>query len=64
MTASVRPGWYVVLGKQDRLVVVEDVMGLPGAMRFRTVAHAISICERLNADLFGVRDFGPEGHRA
>ena len=56
-----RPGFYVVLGELNRLVVVEDPLGLPSpAVRFRTRQHAEAICERLNGDLFHERDFGRE----
>lgn len=59
MTA--RPGFYVVLGDLNRLVVVEDALGLPApAVRFRTRQHAEAIRDRLNADLFAERDFGKE----
>lgn len=56
-----RPGFYIVLGDENRLVVVEDPLGLPPpAVRFRTRQHADAICERLNGDLFAERDFGRE----
>ena len=58
---SARPGFYVVLGEENRLVVVEDSLGLPPpAVRFRTRRYADAICDRLNGDLFSDRDFGRE----
>lgn len=55
-----RPGFYVVLGEENKLVVVEDPLGLPSpAVRFRTRKHAEAIAERLNGDLFLERHFGP-----
>lgn len=48
---STRPGFYVVLGDLNRLVVVEDALGLPApAVRFRTRQHAERIAEKWNAD--------------
>ena len=58
---SVRPGFYVVLGEDNRLIVVEDALGLPSpAVRFRTRQHAEAIRDRLNGDLLDARHFGRE----
>ena len=47
MTA--RPGFYVVLGEENRLIVLETALGLPEpAVRFRTREHATIIAERHN----------------
>ena len=63
---SQRNGWYVALGEENRLVVVFSEMGLPlPAVRFRTCAHAVVVCERHNERPDRVsRDFGPGSEAA
>ena len=65
---SKRNGWYVVIGEENRLVVVFSDVGLPlPAVRFRTCAHAVVVCERHNEgrsrDAVS-RDFGPGSEAA
>ena len=51
------PGYYVVVGPGERLTIVADPLGLPGALRFRTRQHAEDwLAKHVNDE----RDFGRE----
>lgn len=54
---SLRPGFFVVVGEDQRLTIVEDSLGLPGAMRFRTRRHAEDWLQKYAPT---DRDFGRE----
>lgn len=54
---SLLPGFFIVVGKDERLTIVEDPLGLPGAMRFRTRRHAEMWLEKWAPN---DRDFGRE----
>jgi hypothetical protein len=51
------PSFFVVVGTDERLTIVPDALGLPGALRFRTRDHAEQWLAKHNAD---ERDFGRE----
>lgn len=56
-----RAGWFVVLGDEDRLVVVFSEIGLPlPAVRFRTAVHAHVIARRHNEGKRDDAEFGTE----
>lgn len=58
--AALLPGFFIVVGPHERLVIVADTLGMPGAMRFRTRLHAEAVLEKILADGgLVVRDFGP-----
>ena len=59
MTRSLLPGWFIVVGPSEALVIVADTLGMPGALRFRTRRHAEDVLTKLNADGRVSRDFGP-----
>jgi hypothetical protein len=56
------PGFFVVVGPDERLTIVADTLGIPGALRFRTRGHAEAWLEKHYADASHGRvrrDFGP-----
>lgn len=57
---SLLPAFFVVVGVDERLTIVSDPLGMPGALRFRTRQHAEDWLQK--HDDTG-RSFGPEGHR-
>lgn len=63
MTRPLLPSFFIVVGPAETLVIVADALGIPGALRFRTRAHAESWLEKHNADCARGRvrrDFGGE----
>jgi len=40
MTRSLLPAFFIVVGPDERLVIVADALGIPGAKRYRTRQHA------------------------
>ncbi len=63
MTRPLLPAFFVVVGPDERLCILADALGMPGALRFRTRAHAESWLEKHNADCARGRvrrDFGGE----
>lgn len=62
MTRPLLPGFFIVVGPAERLVILADTLGIPGALRFRSISHATSWLEKHEADMsYGRvrRDFGP-----
>jgi len=63
VTRSMLPGFFIVVGPDERLVILADTLGIPGALRFRTRAHAEAWLEKHEADVAHGRvrrDFGGE----
>lgn len=56
------PSFFIVVGPAEKLVIVPDALGLPGALRFRTRDHAENWLAK-HEECSVRRDFGPEGHR-
>ena len=62
MTRPLLPGFWVVVGPNETLVILADTLGMPGALRFRTLDHARGWLAKHEADSqYGrvKRDFGP-----
>lgn len=57
MTRPLLPGFFIVVGTDERLHIVPDALGLPGAMRFRTRDHAELWLQKYSPN---ERDFGSE----
>jgi hypothetical protein len=51
------PGFFIVVGSDERLTIVSDTLGMPGAMRFRTRDHAEMWLQKYAPN---ERDFGRE----
>lgn len=63
MTRPLLPGWFVVVGPNETLVILADTLGIPGALRFRSLSHAQLWLEKHDADCAHGRvrrDFGGE----
>ena len=62
MTRPLLPGFWVAVGPNETLVILADTLGIPGALRFRSLSHAQLWLEKHNADCQHGRvrrDFGP-----
>ncbi len=63
MSRALLPGHFVVVGANERLVILADTLGIPGALRFRTREHAEAWLEKHEADTVSAdvaRRFGAE----
>ena len=63
MTRPLLPGFWVVVGPNETLVILADTLGIPGALRFRSLSHAQLWLEKHEADCSHGRvrrDFGGE----
>jgi len=62
MTRPLLPAFFIVVGKDERLTIVADALGMPGALRFRSRQHAEDWLTKHEADSQHgrtKRDFGP-----
>lgn len=63
MSRTMLPGFFIVVGPAEKLVILADTLGIPGALRFRTRAHADQWLEKHEADAVAgnvARRFGGE----
>lgn len=63
MTRAMLPGHFIVVAPNERLAILADTLGIPGALRFRTRSHAEAWLEKHNADTVSAdvaRRFGGE----
>lgn len=40
MTRALLPGFFIVVGADEKLTILADTLGIPGAKRYRTRQHA------------------------
>ncbi len=63
MSRALLPGFFIVVGPDEKLTILADTLGIPGALRFRSFSHAQAWLEKHEADTSHgrvKRDFGPE----
>lgn len=63
MSRALLPGFFIVVGPDEKLTILADTLGIPGALRFRTLSHARTWLEKHEADAVAgnvARRFGGE----